>query len=169
MTHNGPKLPSCNRQEAKGCNYRVRVLFLPERNGTLTVRICRIISNPGYYTSKNHLERSRPELELHQASACLDPHGSSCPSHQMLHSSFCQSMRTLFFTAEKDVPWWVATLLAKHTSQKRTTSVMSVVCFVNKVEQAFAHELPTTIPWWRLQKRSRKLIIHSSMLIIYLV
>ena len=95
------KAPSCNRQEAKGCNYRVRVLFLPERNGTLTVRICRIISNPGYYTSKNHLERSRPELELHQASACLDPHGSSCPSHQMLHSSFCQSHENFIFSQPK--------------------------------------------------------------------
>ena len=150
------KAPSCKRQATKGCITEF-VFYFYLRNGTLTIRICRIISNPGYYTSKNHLERSRPEgRSFTKHLPVLTPTEARAPAIKCCIPPSVNPMRTLFFTAEKTFLGGPRLCWLKHTSQKRTTSVMSVVCFVNKVEQAFAHELPTTIPWWRLQKKKPK-------------
>lgn len=165
------KAPSCKRQATKGCITEF-VFYFYLRNGTLIVRICRIISNPGYYTSKNHLDsRSMSgRTELHQAAACLDTHGSSCTSHQMLHSSFCQSHENFIFHSRKDVPWWVATLLAKHTHRRRGQPPSCRWFVLSTRWNKHSHmSCPPRFHGGGFKKRSRNLIIHSSMLVIYLV
>lgn len=160
-THNGPKL-----QAAKGRQLRVVLqsscfIFTWEMEHSL-FEICRIISNPGYYTSKNHLEPwAFPSGTGASPSIFLSWHPRKL-GHQPSNAAFLllSIPWELYFSRPKRRSLegrnfrWQNT--HTHTSQKRTTSVISVVCFVNKVEQACPHELPTTIPWWRLGRKKPK-------------